>query len=102
MADSYEEVPGGPNNNNFANVGVVVEVAERSGAQAVWAGWGHASENPDLPAALAAAGITFLGPPSGPMRDLGDKIGSTIIAQAAGVPTVPWSGSGLTVEYTPE
>ncbi|KAJ3823032.1 acetyl CoA carboxylase, partial [Lentinula raphanica] len=46
MADRYIEVPGGTNNNNYANVDLIVDVAERAGVHAVWAGWGHASENP--------------------------------------------------------
>ena len=33
------------------------------------------------------------------MAALGDKIGSTILAQAAGVPTIPWSGSGVALDY---
>ena len=33
------------------------------------------------------------------MAALGDKIGSTILAQAAGVPTIPWSGSGVSVDF---
>ena len=33
------------------------------------------------------------GPPEQAMRALGDKIASTIIAQGADVPTLPWSGS---------
>jgi acetyl-CoA carboxylase/biotin carboxylase 1 len=36
------------------------------------------------------------------MRALGDKIGSSLIAQAAGVPCVAWSGSGLDVKYDKE
>ena len=62
---------------------------------------GHASEKPELPAALAetAADIRFLGPPASAMAALGDKIGSTILAQAANVPTIPWSGSGVSVDY---
>lgn len=39
MADNYVEVPGGTNNNNYANVELIVDVAERSGVHAVWAGW---------------------------------------------------------------
>jgi acetyl-CoA carboxylase/biotin carboxylase 1 len=39
MADQYVEVPGGSNNNNYANVDVIVDVAERAGVHAVWAGW---------------------------------------------------------------
>lgn len=70
-----------------------MQIAERTGVQAVWPGWGHASENPELPDSLLARGILFLGPPAAPMNALGDKIGSSLIAQAAGVPTLPWSGS---------
>ena len=33
------------------------------------------------------------------MAALGDKIGSTILAQAASVPTIPWSGSGISMDY---
>jgi len=45
------------------------------------------------------SGIRFLGPPAAPMAALGDKIGSTILAQAADVPTIPWSGSDLKIDY---
>ncbi|KAJ9444459.1 hypothetical protein DIPPA_21452a, partial [Diplonema papillatum] len=95
MADETVEVPGGRNSNNYANVSVIVEIAKQTGCDAVWAGWGHASENPELPRKLKEFGITFLGPPEGPMHALGDKIASTIIAQTAQVPTIAWSGSGL-------
>jgi acetyl-CoA carboxylase/biotin carboxylase 1 len=98
MADRYVEVPGGTNNNNYANVDLIVDVAERAGVHAVWAGWGHASENPRLPESLAASKnkIVFIGPPGSAMRSLGDKISSTIVAQSAGVPTMAWSGTGIT------
>jgi acetyl-CoA carboxylase / biotin carboxylase 1 len=64
---------------------------------AVWAGWGHASENPKLPESLAASPkkIIFIGPPGSAMRSLGDKISSTIVAQHAHVPCIPWSGEGV-------
>jgi len=65
--------------------------------QGVWAGWGHASENPKLPDSLGNTKnkIAFLGPPGNAMRALGDKISSTIVAQSAAVPTIQWSGDGL-------
>lgn len=58
---------------------------------------GHASENPKLPESLAASKnkIVFIGPPGSAMRSLGDKISSTIVAQHAGVPCIPWSGTGV-------
>ncbi|XP_078193325.1 acetyl-CoA carboxylase 2 isoform X5 [Callithrix jacchus] len=100
MADQYVPVPGGPNNNNYANVELIVDIAKRIPVQAVWAGWGHASENPKLPELLCKNGVAFLGPPSEAMWALGDKIASTIVAQTLQIPTLPWSGSGLTVEWT--
>lgn len=74
-------------------------MAEITHVDAVWPGWGHASENPELPDALSAKGIIFLGPPSISMAALGDKIGSSLIAQAAEVPTLPWSGSHVSLCY---
>lgn len=58
---------------------------------------GHASENPKLPESLAASKkkIVFIGPPGSAMRSLGDKISSTIVAQHAEVPCIPWSGTGV-------
>ncbi|KAF9904003.1 acetyl-coenzyme-A carboxylase [Linnemannia zychae] len=98
MADQYVEVPGGSNNNNYANVDLIVDIAERTGVHAVWAGWGHASENPKLPESLrdSPQKIIFIGPPGSAMRSLGDKISSTIVAQSADVPTMGWSGTGIT------
>nr|CAB3219668.1 acetyl-CoA carboxylase-like [Phallusia mammillata] len=97
MADSYVHVPGGANNNNYANVDLIVDLAKRTNVQGVWAGWGHASENPKLPEKLSKLNIAFLGPSASAMWALGDKIASSIVAQTAGVPTLPWSGSGLTI-----
>ncbi|KAM6049507.1 acetyl-CoA carboxylase 1 isoform 4-T5 [Chlamydotis macqueenii] len=99
MADHYVPVPGGPNNNNYANVELILDIAKRIPVQAVWAGWGHASENPKLPELLHKNGIAFMGPPSQAMWALGDKIASSIVAQTAGIPTLPWSGSGLRVDW---
>lgn len=61
MADSIVCVPGGTNNNNYANVQLILDKAEKMEVQAVWAGWGHASENPELPDLLKKHGIVFIG-----------------------------------------
>ncbi|XP_013176189.1 PREDICTED: acetyl-CoA carboxylase [Papilio xuthus] len=99
MADHYVPVPGGSNNNNYANVELIVDIAVRTQVQAVWAGWGHASENPKLPELLHRAGVVFIGPPEKAMWALGDKIASSIVAQTADIPTLPWSGSDLKAQY---
>uniref|UniRef100_A0A8D8X038 Acetyl-CoA carboxylase n=1 Tax=Cacopsylla melanoneura TaxID=428564 RepID=A0A8D8X038_9HEMI len=100
MADHYVPVPGGTNNNNYANVELIVDIAVRLQVQAVWAGWGHASENPKLPELLHKNNIVFIGPPEKAMWALGDKIASSIVAQTAEIPTLPWSGSDLTAQYS--
>ncbi|XP_014259658.1 acetyl-CoA carboxylase isoform X2 [Cimex lectularius] len=100
MADHYVPVPGGSNNNNYANVELIVDLAIRTQVQAVWAGWGHASENPKLPELLHKNNIAFIGPPEKAMWALGDKIASSIVAQTAEIPTLPWSGSELKAHYS--
>nr|CAD2161778.1 unnamed protein product [Meloidogyne enterolobii] len=102
MADYLVFSPAGANTNNYANVDEIVEHATRNNVDAVWAGWGHASENPRLPEELSKRNIVFIGPPSKAMFALGDKIASTIIAQTVKIPTIEWSGSGLVVESTGE
>jgi acetyl-CoA carboxylase/biotin carboxylase 1 len=42
MGDEIVDVPGGSNNNNYANVKLIVEIARFHRVDAVWAGWGHA------------------------------------------------------------
>eukprot|EP00536_Pseudo-nitzschia_multiseries_P003372 jgi/Psemu1/318156/estExt_fgenesh1_pm.C_520003 len=93
LADSYVEVPGGVNRNNYANVDLITKIAIEQGVDGVWPGWGHASENPDLPTKLSANGIKFIGPTAPVMSVLGDKIAANILAQTAKVPSIPWSGS---------
>lgn len=99
MADHYVNVPGGSNHKNYANVELIVNVAIGQRVSAVWAGWGHASENPKLPELLSRHDICFLGPPARAMWALGDKVTSMIVAQTANVPTMAWSGSSLKAPY---
>lgn len=97
LANAYYEVPGGPNFNNYANVSVITSMAKLHKCDAVWPGWGHASENPALPRTCEEMGIMLIAPNERAMFLLGDKIASTIIAQSAGVPCVSWSGTGVNV-----
>ena len=39
LADQFVEVPGGGSANNYGNVRLIVQVAQRAGADAVWPGW---------------------------------------------------------------
>eukprot|EP01055_Gregarina_sp_Pseudo9_P005146 Gregarina_sp_Pseudo_9__5145@NODE_543_length_2603_cov_5_671217_g513_i0_p1_GENE_NODE_543_length_2603_cov_5_671217_g513_i0NODE_543_length_2603_cov_5_671217_g513_i0_p1_ORF_typecomplete_len834_score176_79CPSase_L_D2/PF02786_17/2_4e59Biotin_carb_C/PF02785_19/1_5e23Biotin_carb_C/PF02785_19/6_9e03Biotin_carb_N/PF00289_22/1_1e22ATPgrasp_3/PF02655_14/3_2e16Biotin_lipoyl/PF00364_22/2_1e03Biotin_lipoyl/PF00364_22/2_5e12ATPgrasp/PF02222_22/2e11ATPgrasp_Ter/PF15632_6/2_4e10Dala_Dala_lig_C/PF07478_13/3e10ATPgr len=97
--DYLAKVPAGTNNFNYGNVHLIKEIAEEWECDAVWPGWGHASEDHTLPQALSKSPqrIVWVGPSPEAMEALGCKIGSTIIAQSVGVPVVPWSGSKVTV-----
>jgi acetyl-CoA carboxylase/biotin carboxylase 1 len=82
--------------NNYANVDLIVDIAVAQKVDAVWPGWGHASENPRLPSTLKERGIQFIGPSAAVMSALGDKISANILAQTAKVPSIPWSGFNIT------
>ena len=79
IADFVCKVKGGSNNNNYANVDLIVSIAKQQKVEAVWAGWGHASENPKLPAALSKAGIMFMGPSEGAMWLLGNDVEKIVV-----------------------
>ena len=61
-------------------------------ADAVWPGWGFVSEKAEFVELCDRLGITFVGPPAGVMRRLGDKIESKRLAEQTGVPLAAWSG----------
>ena len=67
----------------------ILEVARRSGAQAIHPGYGFLSENADFADAVEAAGLVFIGPKAASMRKMGSKAGAKELMQAAGVPVVP-------------
>jgi 3-methylcrotonyl-CoA carboxylase alpha subunit len=67
----------------------IIAAALRSGAQAIHPGYGFLSENADFADAVAAAGLTFIGPPGASMRKMGSKAGAKDLMAAAGVPVVP-------------
>ncbi|VDO51626.1 unnamed protein product, partial [Onchocerca flexuosa] len=79
MIDNFVFSESGANENNYANIDDILKHAVSNNVDAVWAGWGHASENPDLPNGLKKHNILFMGPPGPAMFTLGDKIASTIL-----------------------
>jgi 3-methylcrotonyl-CoA carboxylase alpha subunit len=67
----------------------ILEVARRSGAEAIHPGYGFLSENADFAAACAAAGVVFIGPPASAIRAMGSKAESKALMERSGVPLVP-------------
>ena len=64
----------------------LIAVAERTACDSVHPGYGFLSENADFAEAVAAAGLTFVGPPASVQRALGEKTSARRLAKAAGVP----------------
>nr|WP_225951440.1 pyruvate carboxylase [Mycobacterium sp. OAS707] len=72
----------------YLSVDEIVRVAQQSGADAIYPGYGFLSENPDLAAACAAAGITFVGPGAEILELAGNKSRAIAAARAAGLPVL--------------
>lgn len=78
-----------PARESYLDIEAVVGAALRTGAQAVHPGYGFLSENADFAAALARAGLIFIGPPAPAIATMGDKIMAKAAVSAFGVPVVP-------------
>ncbi|WEK14135.1 MAG: pyruvate carboxylase [Candidatus Microbacterium phytovorans] len=72
----------------YLDVSEIIRVARESGADAIYPGYGFLSENPELAAEAAAAGIAFIGPPSRVLEMAGNKVTAKEHAIAAGVPVL--------------
>jgi pyruvate carboxylase len=72
----------------YLDVSEIIRVAKESGADAIYPGYGFLSENPDLAAAAAQAGITFIGPPTRVLEMAGNKVTAKENAIRAGVPVL--------------
>ncbi|MGC2797869.1 MAG: acetyl/propionyl/methylcrotonyl-CoA carboxylase subunit alpha [Mycobacterium sp.] len=88
-ADLAVAIGPAPARDSYLSVPAIVRAAVRSGAQAVHPGYGFLSENADFASALASAGVTFIGPPVGAIRTMGDKIAAKGTVSAFGVAVVP-------------
>jgi pyruvate carboxylase len=82
----------------YLSVEEIVAAAKRSGADAVYPGYGFLSENPDLAAACAEAGITFVGPSADVLELTGNKARAIAAAKAAGLPVLASSDPSSDVD----
>ncbi len=89
MADEAVHIGPAPAAQSYIVIDKIMAAVKATGAEAVHPGYGFLSENRAFAAALEAAGVVFIGPPSGAIEAMGDKITSKKLAQAANVSTVP-------------
>ena len=82
----------------YLNVDDIVATALSCGADAVYPGYGFLSENPELAAACAAAGITFVGPSADVLELTGNKSRAIDAARAAGLPVLASSAPSASVD----
>jgi pyruvate carboxylase len=82
----------------YLSVSEIIRAAKHAGADAVYPGYGFLSENPELAAACAAEGITFVGPSAEVLELTGNKARAIAAARAAGLPVLASSEPSASVD----
>src|SRR5712692_10807521 len=89
LADEAYPIGPAPSRESYLRMDKLMDVARRSGCDALHPGYGFLAENPSLPRACIATGITFIGPTADAMEALGSKTAARQLAKRCDVPTVP-------------
>ena len=80
---------------SYLNIAKILDVAARSGADAIHPGYGFLSENAKFAQACADAGVKFIGPTAAAMEKMGSKTRSRQHMEKAGIPFVPGTSRGV-------
>jgi acetyl-CoA/propionyl-CoA carboxylase biotin carboxyl carrier protein len=89
LADEAYSLDGATPADSYLNIAKLLDVAARSGADAVHPGYGFLAENADFAQAVIDAGLIWIGPPPAAIDSLGDKVKARHIAEKVGAPQVP-------------
>jgi len=89
LADEAYHIGPAPARESYLRPELILEVARRSGSQAIHPGYGFLSENAGFAEACAQAGIVFIGPPAAAIMAMGSKSAAKRIMEEAAVPLVP-------------
>ena len=100
LADEAYPIGPAASRESYLRIDKLIDVARRSGCDAIHPGYGFLAENPALPRACADAGITFIGPSAETMETMGSKTAGKQLARRSDVPTVP--GTDDPIEHPEE
>ena len=75
--------------DSYLKIPVIIDAAQKTGADAIHPGYGFLSENADFARAVEAAGLIFIGPKSETIALTGDKLAARRVARGAGLPVLP-------------
>lgn len=89
LADEAYALDGSTPADSYLNIAKILDVAARSGADAVHPGYGFLAENASFAQAVLDAGLIWIGPPPSAIDSLGDKVKARHIADKVGAPQVP-------------
>jgi len=81
---------------SYLNMDRIIDIAHKSGAEAIHPGYGFLAENPKFAGLCEKEGIVFIGPSSKTIGIMGSKLGSKHMMEAAGVPVLPYTPNGVT------
>ncbi|HMV26991.1 MAG TPA: acetyl-CoA carboxylase biotin carboxylase subunit [bacterium] len=95
LADEAYCIGEPPSNKSYLRMDKIIEVAKKSGADAIHPGYGFLSENEDFADLVIQNGIIFIGPSSEAMAQMGSKTAARTLAKKMNVPTVPGTESGI-------
>jgi pyruvate carboxylase len=88
----------GENPSAYLEIDLILELARKHNIAAIHPGWGFASEDASFPQKCKEAGILFIGPPTEPMKLLGNKVKVRELARQLNVPVVPGSLDAVEVD----
>jgi acetyl-CoA/propionyl-CoA carboxylase, biotin carboxylase, biotin carboxyl carrier protein len=89
LADEAYALSGSTPGETYLDIAKILDIAKRSGADAVHPGYGFLAENADFATAVIDAGLTWIGPPPSAIDALGDKVKARHIAAKVGAPLTP-------------